>query len=95
MVRIVARVLFYEYSPYQKPHTSGNEYHMACCGLLIILFMIEMVEGRDAPLKVDVQYSHLRTTVGLLMRVFKSYFHMAKYVVLDLGFCILKKIVKL
>ncbi len=54
-----------------------------------------MVEGRDAPPELDVQYSHLGKTVGLLMRMLKSYFHTAKYVVLDLGFCVLKGIIKL
>ena len=79
----------------RKPHPFGNEYHTACCGLSTILFVIEMVEGRDAPPELDVQYSHLGKTVGLLMRMLKSYFHTAKYVVLDSGFCVLKGIVKL
>jgi hypothetical protein len=34
-------------------------------------------------------------TVGLLLRMLKSYFHMGKYIVLDLGFCVLKGIIKL
>ena len=34
-------------------------------------------------------------TVGLLLRMLKSYFVSGKYVVLDLGFCVLKGIVEL
>ncbi len=33
----------------RKPHPFGNEYHGACCGLLTIMFVIKMVEGKDAP----------------------------------------------
>ena len=79
----------------RKPHPFGNEYHTACCGLCNILFSIEMVEGKDAPPEVDVPYSPHGKTVGLLLRMLKSYFHMGKYVVLDSGFCVLKGIIKL
>jgi hypothetical protein len=54
-----------------------------------------MVEGKDAPPEVDVPYSAHGKTVGLLMRMLKTYFHTAKYVVLDSSFCVLKGIIKL
>jgi hypothetical protein len=79
----------------RKPHPFGNEYHTTCCGLYNILFSIEIVEGKDAPSQVDVPYSPHGKTVGLLMRMLKSYFHTGKYAVLDSGFCVLKGIIKL
>ena len=33
----------------RKPHTMGNKYHSICCGLLEVMFAIDMVEGKDAP----------------------------------------------
>jgi hypothetical protein len=63
----------------RKPHPFGNEYHTTCCGLYNILFSIEIVEGKDAPSQVDVPYSPHGKTVGLLLRMLKSYFHTGKY----------------
>ncbi len=45
--------------------------------------------------KSNERWEGLVLGVGLLMRMSKSFFHMAKYVVLDSGFCVLKGIVKL
>jgi hypothetical protein len=59
------------------------------------MFLIEMVEGKDVPPEVDTMFSHHGKTVGLLMRMLQSYFHMGKYIVLDSGFCVLKGILKL
>jgi hypothetical protein len=33
----------------RKPHPFGNEYHTACCALSTIMFVIELVKGKDAP----------------------------------------------
>jgi hypothetical protein len=79
----------------RKLHPFGNEYHMACCGICSILFSIKMVEGKDAPPQLDVPFSLHGKTVSLLLRMLKSYFHTGKYIVLDLGFCVLKGIIKL
>jgi hypothetical protein len=54
-----------------------------------------MVEGKDAPPQVDVLFSPLGKTLGLLLQMLKSYFHTGKYVVLDSGFCVLRGIIKL
>ena len=33
----------------RKPHPFGNEWHTACCGLCGVLFVLELVEGKDRP----------------------------------------------
>ena len=33
----------------RKPHSFGNEYHKACCGLSNIMVLIELVEGKYVP----------------------------------------------
>ncbi len=32
-----------------KPNPFGNQYHTICCGLSVILFSMERVEGKDSP----------------------------------------------
>ena len=68
---------------------------MACCGLCNIIFSIKLVKGKDAPPEADVPYSPHGKTVGFLLRMLKSYFHMGNYVMLDSGFCVLKGVLKL
>lgn len=80
----------------RKPHPYGNEYHTACCGKSHILFSLELVEGKDHPMQLQTEFDNLGgKTVGLLLRMLKSYFATGKYVVLDSGFCVLKGIVEL
>ena len=50
-----------------KPHPFGNEYHMACCILLSLMFLMEMVEGKGHPPQVSERWSKLRKTTGLLI----------------------------
>ena len=35
----------------RKPHPMGNEYHTICCGSTGIMYAIDLVEGKDAPLR--------------------------------------------
>jgi hypothetical protein len=63
----------------QKPWPFGNEYHTACCGLSGIMFMMEMVEGKDHPPQVADRYSELGKTTGLLMRMLQSYLASGRY----------------
>ena len=80
----------------RKSHPYGNEYHTACCGKSNILFSLELVEGKDRPSQLPSDFDDLGgKTVGLLLRMLKSYFATGKYVVLDSGFCVLKGIVEL
>ena len=60
----------------------------------MIMFVIELVEGRDAPLKIPKQFNTEKKTVGLLLRMLQLCFHTANYIVLDSGFCVLKEIIK-
>jgi hypothetical protein len=59
---------------------------MSCCGLLGIMFSIELVEGRDAQPEIQVLNVEHGKTMGLLLRMLTSYFYTGKYVILDLGF---------
>jgi hypothetical protein len=79
----------------RKPHPFGNEYHTACCGLTSILFSMELVKGKDHPQQIKERWSKLGRTTGLLMRILSTYFTMGRYVVLDLGFCVLQALIKL
>jgi hypothetical protein len=78
-----------------KPHPFGNEYHTACCGLLGIMFSMEMVEGKDHPPQVAERWSKLGKTMGLLLQMLATYFSTGQYVILDSGFCVLKSLVEL
>jgi hypothetical protein len=78
----------------RKPHPFGNEYHSACCGISTILFVIEMVEGKNAPDLLCRPYKAMGKTAGLLLRMLSSYFGTGRYIVLDSGFCVLKAIVE-
>jgi hypothetical protein len=79
----------------RKLHPFGNEYHTACCGLLGIMFSMEMVEGKDHPPQVAERWSELGKTTGLLLRMLATYFSTGRYVILDSGFCVLKSLVEL
>ena len=79
----------------RKPHLFGNEYHMACCALTNILFSIELVEGKDLPPQVAVDFKEKGKTAGLLLQMLWPFFYMGRYVMLDSGFCILKAIIEL
>jgi len=80
----------------RKPWPYGNEYHTICCCTSGILFAQELVEGRDRPKEKQEEYSEFKgATTGLLLRLCKSFFHMAKIVVLDSGFCVLRALVEL
>ena len=59
------------------------------------MFVIELVEGKDAPPQMSKQFLQHGKTAGLLLRMLQSYFHTARYIVLDSGFCVLKGIIEL
>ena len=54
-----------------------------------------MVEGKDTPPQILKQFSQHRKTVGLLLHMLQLYFHTARYIVLNSGFCVLKGIIEL
>jgi hypothetical protein len=59
----------------RKPNPFGNEYHTACCALTNILFLIEIVEGKDSPPQVAREYNGNGKTGGLLMWMLRPYFY--------------------
>jgi hypothetical protein len=56
---------------------------------------MELVEGKDHPPQIQERWSQLGRTTGLLMRMLSTYFTMGRYVVLDLGFCLLWALIEL
>ena len=59
------------------------------------MFVIELVEGKDSPPQIAKQFKEHGKTAGLLLPMLQSYFHTARYIVLDSGFCVLKGIIEL
>ena len=51
--------------------------------------------GKDSHPELPLESNNLGKTVGLVLRILRSYFTLGKYVVLDSGFCILKGITEL
>ena len=68
---------------------------MACCALTNILFSIELVEGKDSPPQVAVDFKEKGKMAGLFLRMLWPFFYTGWYVVLDSGFCALKAIIEL
>ena len=67
----------------------GNKYHTICCGVKGILFDFEMVEGGDHPSELPhADFSKEGKTAGLLLLT-KTIHHIARYVVVYYGFCVL------
>jgi hypothetical protein len=81
----------------RKPHPLGNEYHTLCCGLCGIMFAIEFVEGKDWPrqLQPGAKYLEHGKTTGLLLQLTDSIAHSGRVVIMDIGFCVLKALIKL
>jgi Fe-S oxidoreductase len=45
----------------RKPHPMENEYHSMCCGLSGVMYLIELVEGKDRPQQLLTK--NIRSTV--------------------------------
>jgi hypothetical protein len=58
------------------------------------MYGIELVEGKDAPRQIKVQFDDMGKTVGLLLRLTERLWGTGKVVILDSGFCVLKGIVE-
>ena len=78
-----------------NPWPFGNEYHTVCCSLSGILWLMEIMEGKDAPSHIVPKFINQGKTVGLLLHVLEPIFGKGNMVVLDSGFCVLKGIVEL
>ena len=80
-----------------KPHPFGNEWHTDYCALSGILFVVELVEGKERPQQSGpLEFKDLGgKTVGLLLHIMKSYFATVGYLILDYCFCVLKWLIQL
>ena len=79
----------------RKPHPFGNEWHTICCAMSVVVFFVDLVEGKDIPtergnLEFEADYVE---TGGLIMRMTNPLFVTGKAVVMDSGFCVLKGLV--
>ena len=72
----------------RKPHPFRNKYHTIGCGEKSILYLLELVEGKNMPKELP----KLQGTSGLLLRLTKSLHGTGK---LDSGFCVLKAFIAL
>jgi hypothetical protein len=61
----------------------------------MIMFVIEMVKGKDAPAVLCWLFEGVKNTAGHLLWMLTSYFGMCRYIILNSGFCVLKEIIKL
>ena len=61
------------------------------------MFVVELVEGKYHPHQAGpLEFEELSgETVGLFLRMMRSYFATGRYVILDSGFCVLKGLVHL
>ncbi len=66
-----------------------------CCGLSRVMLNVELVEGNDRPVELDKpKYdNHGGKTHGILLQMLSKYFLTRRYVVLDLGSCVMKAMV--
>ena len=61
------------------------------------MFVVEFVEGKEHPRQaVPLEFGDLGgKTVGLLLRMMKSYFATGRYVIFYSGFCVLNGLIQL
>ena len=53
----------------RKPWPLGYEYHTIVCGTSVILYAMEIVEGRDQPQQAQKEFSDKSKTAGLLLHL--------------------------
>jgi hypothetical protein len=59
------------------------------------MFLVVLVEGKDSPVAIPVEFKEKGRTAGLLLWMLRMYFYKGWYVVLDYGFCVLKALIEL
>ena len=80
----------------RKPYPFGNEYHTMCCALSAIMFVIDLVEGKQRPKELPSRDpNRFGNTVSLLLRMTNTIVGSGKVIILDSGFCVLKGITEL
>ena len=79
----------------RKPHPKGNKYHTICCGESGIMYGWVIVEGRDPPIPMgrpEFETSPNMKMVGLVLRLTRALCITGKAVIMDSGFCVLKRL---
>ena len=75
----------------RKPWQFGHKYYSIVCGMCDIMFVVELVEGKDEPSEASAkEHSEKGKTVSLLLRLTISIEGRGFIVVLNSGFCVLK-----
>ncbi len=82
----------------RKPHCFGKEDHTICNDNLSkgapIKFCVELVEGKDRPLKLrPKEFEDCGNTVGLMIFMSKNLWNTGKVVSMDSGFSVSKGII--
>ena len=69
-----------------KPCPFGNEHHNIFCGLIGIMFDINLVEGKDNPREISPdKYDKIRKMVRLLVRICSNIYSKVNVVIIDIG----------
>ncbi len=82
----------------RKPHLFGNEWCTISDGLSNIMYTIEIVEGKDRPVKLQNQTnkkSEYGAIIGILLCLAKVLYNMGKVVIHDSEFCVLQGLIEL
>ena len=80
----------------RKPHLLGNKHRMIYCGLTLILWRANIVEGKDRLAQMGpMLHSYIGRLVGLMIRIYELLFSMGKYIVMYCGFCVANGIIAL
>ena len=80
----------------RKPHPMGNEYHSICCSSSVIMYQVELAEGKYRTKELQKgEFGEKGKTSGLLLRLCKPLFGTGKLVILDSGFCVLAAVIEL
>ena len=69
----------------------GNEYNSIGCGKSIIIWAVELMEGKDQPKDMPSEGG----TAALVLHLYKVIFGTRKIIVLDRGFCVLQALILL
>ena len=80
----------------RKNHHFGNERHTISCGLLKIMWFVEIVEERDRPHERGrPEFDDIGKTLVTMLRCIRHIWNCEKVVIMDSGLCVTKSLVDL
>jgi Transposase IS4 len=57
----------------RKPHPCGNDWHSICCGVSGVIFAVNLVEGKDRPIRIEPREIEGKgKNCGLLLSLIKQ-----------------------